>query len=142
VEVGDHLFDMQNNFFQSCFVLRFQEIKLLSLFGHSVDNKLGIRDDTQRGERAARKNIRRARDTSCSEVESPRSLARRVKIVCNTGLNLDKQNGNFSPGNKVYHSEIDRAGDAFELRSNLVNRDAWPTVGLNILVQLGTPKST
>lgn len=141
MEVGDHLFDMANDFFQSSFALRFQEIKNPPLFGRSVGNKLGIRGDTRRSERAARRGIlvdtepraqstysveRGDGDTSCSEVENPlahlvvRPLARRVRIVCNIWLDLNKQNGNFPPRDKVYHTEIDRAGDAFELRSNLV----------------------
>jgi len=99
VKVGDHLFDMANNFFQSNFALQFQEIKIPSLLGRSVGNKVGMRVDTQRGERAARRGILvdtepgaqstysvelGNEDTSRSKVENPlahlvvRRLARRV----------------------------------------------------------------
>lgn len=50
MEIGDHRFDMANNFSQPSFALRFQNIKIPSLLGRSVGNKFGMRDDTRRGE--------------------------------------------------------------------------------------------
>ena len=52
-----HLFqvDMGDNLFQSNFALRFQEIKIPSLLRFSVGNKVGLRVDTEWGERATQR---------------------------------------------------------------------------------------
>ena len=52
VETGNHCFDMINNFSQPSITLRFQYIKVPSLLGGNVGNKLGVRDDMWRGEQA------------------------------------------------------------------------------------------
>ena len=55
---SNHLFqvDMADNLFQSSFALRFQKIKIPSFLRRSVGNKVGLRVDTQWGERATQRS--------------------------------------------------------------------------------------
>ena len=130
-ETGGHLAD---NLFQSGFALRFQEIKISSLLRRNIDNKVGMRVDTKRGESAARRgmlvntepgaqstySVELDGDTCRSKVEKPAAALREETESCARRGSTSIKNGNFLPGDKIHDSEVDRAGNALELRSNLI----------------------